>query len=254
MSGDGTHADEQKSLIDDQVRAMFRQGNYSAAVPVISAHLEGHADDTPSWELLADALKYAGDKAGAAAALVRAAEDHAKAGRTLLSISAQKKAAKLGVEPDWSSLRSITAGAKARVVTPLFDDLSDEEFADVAERFESTTHATGDVLVREGDAGESLGVVTSGRVAVTTKLGGQDVTLATLGPGDFFGETALLSGRARTATLTAASSVDCLMLSMEEFVAVTARFPRVLQVMEEFNRKRAEATIDALVRQRKKGG
>jgi small-conductance mechanosensitive channel/CRP-like cAMP-binding protein len=64
--------------------------------------------------------------------------------------------------------------------------------------------AAGEVVIRQGDPGTSMYVIETGRVAVTAALGsGVPTTLAELGPGDFFGEMSLLTGAARSATVTA---------------------------------------------------
>ena len=260
MSTDATDkpAEPQKSDIEDMVRLMFRQGKYADSVAVIRGHLVNHTDDVAAYELMADALRYSGDKAGSAGALATASELYARAGMTIQSIAAQKRVMKLGVEPDFSACRVETAavdfGAEAaddRVHTPLFDDLSDIEFREVAERLESQTHAAGDVVVGEGDPGDSMFVIVRGRMSVSTAMRGADVVLAELGAGDFFGEAALLSGRPRTATIRAATDAECLVLSAASYQALTLRLPRMKQVMEQFNARRAASTIETLIKKKK---
>ncbi len=80
----------------------------------------------------------------------------------------------------------------------------------------------GDTLFHEGDAGDSLYLVDRGRVAirVTTTLG-DVVTLTVLGPGDVFGEQALLVAQAtRTASAVALEAVEVLTLHRRDFVAL----------------------------------
>ena len=251
MSGPNNEAEELKSPIDEEVRLLFRQGQYAEAVPVVQEHLAGHGEDVPAYELMATALKFSGDKAGAAGALMTASELWAAQGQPLQSISAQKKAIKLGVEPDFTATRACAPEKEAqRVPTPLLDDLSDEEFAEVAAGFESRECEEGETIVEEGAAGDSMFVVTSGRVTVSTKKGDESVELATLGPGEFFGEAALLSGRPRTATIRAASATDCLELTRAALDAILAGHPRVREVMDDFNRKRAASTIETLLGKR----
>lgn len=60
----------------------------------------------------------------------------------------------------------------------------------------------GEVLFREGDGGRVMYVLRSGRVRLTTNVRDHELELAVVGPGEFFGEMALLNGHARSATAT----------------------------------------------------
>jgi hypothetical protein len=236
--------------IDAEVRALLREDEAAEAVDLIQAHLVAHPDDAVAHELLATALKQAGDAAGAAGALLAASERHAAAGRTVQSVSARAKATELGVEPDFGAVRAVAGGATSRVPSLLLDDLNDEEFAELAAGLASREFEPGETVVEEGAAADSLFVVARGSVLVTTRQGDRDVELARLGPGDFFGESALLSGRPRTATIRAIEPTDCLELSRPTLDGVIARHPRVREVMDEFNRRRAGSTVETLLGRR----
>ncbi|NUP04740.1 MAG: Crp/Fnr family transcriptional regulator [Polyangiaceae bacterium] len=83
----------------------------------------------------------------------------------------------------------------------------------------------GDVLFREGELGEVMYVIQSGAVRISKNVGGQDKLLAILGPGEFFGEMALLNGKPRTATATVMDPTRCLVIDsrkLEEMVAKNA--------------------------------
>ena len=60
----------------------------------------------------------------------------------------------------------------------------------------------GSVVFREGDPGGPMYVVQSGQVRISRRAGGAETVLTTLGPGAFFGEMSILSGRPRSATAT----------------------------------------------------
>ena len=79
---------------------------------------------------------------------------------------------------------------------------------------EQHTYRDGDVVVREGEPGDRFYIVTEGSAAVT--IG--DESRPALGPGDGFGEIALLSGVPRTATVAAAGPLRALSLSREAFL------------------------------------
>jgi CRP/FNR family transcriptional regulator, cyclic AMP receptor protein len=75
----------------------------------------------------------------------------------------------------------------------------------------------GEVIFREGEPGRTMFVVRTGQVRISKQVRGGERTLATLGPGEFFGEMAVLSGRPRTATATASSALSLLELDSRRF-------------------------------------
>jgi CRP/FNR family transcriptional regulator, cyclic AMP receptor protein len=111
----------------------------------------------------------------------------------------------------------------------LLDGLDDAVRRTVVAACRRRAFARGEVLFHEGDPGDAVFVVTKGRVAirVSTPLG--DVaTLAVMGPGDSFGEMALLrSDRTRTASAVALEASEALSLRHDEFVALRHRDPSV---------------------------
>jgi CRP-like cAMP-binding protein len=86
---------------------------------------------------------------------------------------------------------------------PIFSECSKREIAIIARASKEVSHREGTVIAREGERGIGLFLILEGRCLVT--IGGK--TKAKLGPGDFFGEVALLDGGPRTATVTALSTV-----------------------------------------------
>jgi CRP/FNR family cyclic AMP-dependent transcriptional regulator len=75
----------------------------------------------------------------------------------------------------------------------------------------------GEVIFREGELGLTMFVVRTGQVRISKQVRGGERTLATLGPGEFFGEMAVLSGRPRTATAIALGDVSLLELDEGRF-------------------------------------
>ena len=99
---------------------------------------------------------------------------------------------------------------------PLFADLDDSELDEVAGRFAEHTFSAGTTITTEGQRGArvlAFFVILDGTVSVTRR--GEDV--ATLGPGDHFGETALFLDVPRTATVTARTDLRCLAASSWDF-------------------------------------
>jgi CRP/FNR family transcriptional regulator, cyclic AMP receptor protein len=95
---------------------------------------------------------------------------------------------------------------------PLFSGCSRKDLQTIARVVKDIDHADGVVIAREGEPGVGLFVIVDGTAEVT--IGGSKK--ATLGPGDFFGEIALLDGGPRTATVTATSDIQ--MLGLTEWV------------------------------------
>jgi phosphoenolpyruvate synthase/pyruvate phosphate dikinase len=96
---------------------------------------------------------------------------------------------------------------------PLFAGLSDDEVDRIATLCKARRFAPGDVVIREGSGGASFYVIDSGEASVSIR--GDEV--ATLGPGDHFGEIALIDEGARTATITATNDLVCQGMTLWEF-------------------------------------
>ena len=73
-------------------------------------------------------------------------------------------------------------------------------------------YADGEIIVREGDAGREMYVIRQGQVEVTKSLGGNNVVLATLERGSFFGEMSLLESLPRSATVRAKGDTELLVI------------------------------------------
>jgi CRP/FNR family transcriptional regulator, cyclic AMP receptor protein len=96
---------------------------------------------------------------------------------------------------------------------PLFTDLCDRELAEVARLFKQRRFKQGETVTQEGSGGAAFYLIESGEANVT--VGGRP--RATLGPGDYFGEIALIDEGARSATITAADDLLCYGLTYWDF-------------------------------------
>jgi CRP-like cAMP-binding protein len=106
----------------------------------------------------------------------------------------------------------------------------------------------GDIIVTEGEEGHSLFLLVSGEVKVFTRgQRGEHLQLAELGAGDFFGEVSLLTGKPRTATITAKSVVNAIELTKEAVDGIAAEYPEVRAVLTDFYESRAQATVEAVI-------
>ena len=117
---------------------------------------------------------------------------------------------------------------KARLkAIPLFANLDDHDLQVIATFADETSASEGDVVVREGDFSYELMVIEEGTADV--RRGSE--TVATLGPGDFFGEMGVVNNEMRTATLVATSSVRLITLTTWEL----KRMRNMPGVMEKIN-------------------
>ena len=96
---------------------------------------------------------------------------------------------------------------------PLFAELSEPELEQVARLFKQRTFAAGETVAREGSGGAAFYLIDSGTAAVS--VGGQE--RPALGPGDYFGEIALIDEGARSATITASEDLACYGLTYWDF-------------------------------------
>lgn len=115
---------------------------------------------------------------------------------------------------------------------PIFSELSEEEVAAVARHAARRQFAKDAVIFFENEPGDTLYVVAAGRVRVSI-LGddGREVILSVLGPGDFFGEMALLDNDPRSATTIAAEDTELLCLSRPDFEKVMRESPTMMMAL-----------------------
>jgi CRP/FNR family cyclic AMP-dependent transcriptional regulator len=106
---------------------------------------------------------------------------------------------------------------------PLFAGCTKAELREVAISSDEIDLPAGRVLTREGQRGREFFVLVSGTAQVTRN----DKTLANLQGGDWFGEIALLTHTPRTATVTATSPVQVLVLTDRAFKRVVESMPRI---------------------------
>ncbi len=106
---------------------------------------------------------------------------------------------------------------------PIFSGCSKRELALIARSAKTVAHRKGTVIAREGEPGVGLFVILEGECEVT--VGGR--RRARLGPGDFFGEIALLDGGPRTATVTAITDVTLAGITGWVFRGLITEHPRI---------------------------
>jgi CRP-like cAMP-binding protein len=102
----------------------------------------------------------------------------------------------------------------------LFAGLEESDRTMIAECLEEATFAEDESIVTQGDSGDSMFFIRNGSVKVMLEKYGQTKEVAQIGPGNYFGEMALLTGESRTATVAAKTDVDVFVLRKEPFSEV----------------------------------
>jgi CRP-like cAMP-binding protein len=121
---------------------------------------------------------------------------------------------------------------------PFFAELSRNELIDLAKATEDMEVDEGKALTREGESGREFFVIIDGEVSVT-KDGNE---IRRMGPGDFFGEIALIEDMPRTATVTAATPLRFFVLTRQSFRSLLAQQPELEEKVNAALEERLRAT------------
>jgi CRP-like cAMP-binding protein len=132
-----------------------------------------------------------------------------------------------------------TSAAEALESVPLLADVTRRDRQRLARLMRERTFAPGKEIVVEGRNGVGFFIITDGKAAVS--IGDHLITM--LGPGDYFGEMALLHGGERSATVTADSELRCLTITAWGFKSFVLEHPNVawalLQTLAQRSRENA---------------
>lgn len=129
-------------------------------------------------------------------------------------------------EPPLDSPEQRAAFRRHIASVPVLAALPPEAHEALASAATKRLYGDGEVIVREGDPGESMFIVQRGRVVVT--VGPQHKEVAQIGVGGYFGEMSLLTGAPRSATVTAQGDCDVLEMSAEAFRTYVHNHPDVV--------------------------
>ena len=106
---------------------------------------------------------------------------------------------------------------------PLFSELEKRDLERIAQSFKERKYAAGDTIAGEGQGGAGFFVIAEGKAKVAVR----DAERGTLGPGDYFGEIALLDEGARTATVTAETDMTCYAMTFWDFRPIVETDARI---------------------------
>jgi len=237
----------------ENAATLLARKEYGRAVPLLKRDLDKYPSNPRIRLQYADALAGAGQAEDAVVQYEQTAKYYEDNGLTVQAIAVRKKAEKV---------RELVPSAKGKdepmfehsvPKSPLFEVLSGEERDALVKEMELEEHGEGGVIITEGQPGSSMYVIARGEVKVYTRgPDGASIYLAKLGEGDFFGEVSVLTGKPRTATITASQPTELLRLDKSKLDSALARYPGIRAVLDDFYKKRAEHTVEAMIETMKK--
>jgi len=266
-----------RSGIDNLDRYLAKK-NYDKAFEVIKKELARNPNQLNLRLRLADVLDLQGNRDKAISMYRTIAEAQARDGFYARAIAVYKKILRLDPEQDVHSelahlieddrqtkmagqrRRKHGAAIEQKNVTvdqelkelqssTLFSSFEREALVEIVASTELRAYDEGDIIVTEGEPGSSLFLIVGGTVKVFTRSDdGGNLKLAELGPGDFFGEVSLLSGKPRTATITARTKVTAIELDRASVDRIAENHPEVMKVLEDFCERRAKDAVEAVMR------
>jgi CRP-like cAMP-binding protein len=126
----------------------------------------------------------------------------------------------------------------------LFSHLTADEFIRIIDQLQVKVYEPNDLIISEGDHGDSFFVITRGLAVVTKKdPKGKEIEVAELGEGNFFGEFAFLAESDRRASVRAKAELEVLEFSRTKLDELIKEYPRVKDVMLDFYRERVMKTL-----------
>jgi len=237
---------------------LLARREYTRAVPLLKREQEKYPSNPRIRLQYADALSGAGMIEDAVVQYEATAKYYEDNGLTVQAIAVRKKADKVREQLPKEDAAGKSEPLYSRPVpkSALFEVLTDEEREALIREMDLETHDEGSVIISEGDPGSSMYLIVSGEVKVytrsTTATG--NVYLAKLGEGDFFGEVSILTGKPRTATITASQPTELLRLDKEKLDNLLAKHPGIRKVLDDFYKRRAKHTVEAMIENLKKKG
>lgn len=112
--------------------------------------------------------------------------------------------------------------------TDLFNQVDDEDLVALIDRMERLNYAKGDILFHEGDYGDTMYVITKGRIRIFIKdSAGKEITLTHYGVEEIFGELTPIDERPRSAGAAADEDLEVLVLSRENFLIFLDERPQI---------------------------
>jgi CRP-like cAMP-binding protein len=135
---------------------------------------------------------------------------------------------------------------------PLFAGLEPAKLKLLAFSSDRVSYGAGEVLFRQGDAGDAAYVILSGKAEILVDSEQGPIKVAELGENAIIGEIAILCDAARTATVKAETPIETLRIRKEQFIKLLTDFPEVMLEVMRVLAERLSQTTAALTEERSK--
>ncbi len=128
-------------------------------------------------------------------------------------------------------------------LVPLFSSLKDEELDTILNHSSKVNYPKNKIIFLEEEEGNELYMILKGRVKVVRiSESGEEITLAVLQKGDFFGEMSLLDGKPRSATVVSDEDSILILFNTNNFEKVIEKYPRIaLKLLKELTSRLRKA-------------
>ena len=144
-------------------------------------------------------------------------------------------------EKDQLSAEILARMEKVEILSPL----NKTELRKLVEQVTIKTYAAGEVPVHQGETGDSFYIIKSGRVdVIVEKKPGESALVATLGPGNIFGEMSLLTGAMRNASIHVKEDAEFIVIDKESFTTTLINNPSIAESLSHILYER-QAGLDA---------
>lgn len=249
----------------------FSSKQYDRAIDLLDKLVKANPQEYSLRMKLADACYLYGKSDRAVQILKEITVEHARNGFITKAMALQKKIQRIDPSVDLDIYSYIEEGDEgdlsAEVASPapaspqqeskeeqnrkaldgLFSGLPKEEFHSINSQMSEVSKQTGEDVFQQGDEDNSLYVIISGGVKVHTTHKDRAIELARLREGAFFGEVALLTGKARTATVTCLEESIFLVLSRQNYLTLAEKYPGIRKKLAAALESRAQNTIERII-------
>ncbi len=126
---------------------------------------------------------------------------------------------------------------------PIFSDLNDSTLDKIFQSGYIKAYNKNDIILTEEESGNSMFFIVEGKVKVLRSDEDKEIIISLLGPGDFFGEMAILDGMGRSATVSAVENSKLFILQRNEFLDLLNTHPEVsISLLKELSIRLRNAT------------